>query len=384
MKLFILSSVLLIYLTSVPSRGQTESPTDSTKANFVQRIASRFDSTHQKDGGFVPIPLLYYTPDTRLAYGVAGAYYFKIKNKETNTSTRLSYIAGLVDYTQNRQLDVWSYWYVFLRDERWILKGELRYRNFPDRFYGIGNNTPETNMERYEYNLISIKKLVMRKLAPNIYLGGDYNFSYLFNFNIDQAPQLSEGAITGSRGGRNSGLGVVFLMDTRDNVANATKGQFLEISSYFYGKALGGQFSYTNFMLTYNRYHRLPWGNNHFLCTNSSLNFNFGDPPFVFLAQAGNEDILRGYARNRFRDMRFIGTQVEYRLPLFWRLGAVGFAGVGEVFDGLSDLRWNRLKYSYGAGLRLAVNRRERVNIRVDYGFGRDNTGFYLGIMEAF
>ncbi len=382
MKLFLLASLLTFSL--IITTAYSQSQTDSLKPTLVRRIASKFDSTHQKEGGFVPIPLFYYTPDTRFAFGLAAAYYFKIRNEKTNTSTRLSYIAGLVDYTQNRQLDVWNYWYVFLRDENWILKGELRYRNFPDRFYGIGNNTPETHMERYEYNLISVKKLVMRKLAPNIYLGGDYNFSYLFNFQVDSTAKLADGNITGSRGGRNSGLGIVFLMDTRDNVANATKGQFLEISSYFYGKALGGQFHYTNFMLTYNRYQRLPWGTNHFLCFNGSLNLNFGNPPFVFLAQAGNEDILRGYARNRFRDMRFAGAQFEYRLPLFWRFGAVGFVGLGEVFDTASDLRWNRLKYSFGGGLRFAINRKERVNIRLDYGFGRENTGFYLGIMEAF
>ena len=375
---------VICWLWAFSAQGQTKPDADSTKPGFIRRIAAKFDSANAKDGGFVPIPLLYFTPDTRLAYGLAGAYYFKIKNTEKNTSTRLSYIAGLADYTQNRQLDIWSYWYVFLRDERWILKGELRYRNFPDRYYGIGNNTPATNVERYSYNLISIKKLVMRKLASNIYFGGDYNFSSLFNFQTDNAEQLSQGMVTGSRGGRNSGFGLVFLVDTRDNVANATKGQFLEISSYRYGRVFGGQFNYTNLLLTYSRYHRLPWGKNHFLCFNTSANLNFGDPPFVFMAQAGNEDILRGYARNRYRDLRFAATQVEYRLPLFWRVGLVGFAGVGDVFDRPSDVRWNTLKYSLGGGLRFMLNRKERINIRLDYGIGRANTGFYLGIMEAF
>lgn len=350
----------------------------------MSKVLSRIDSFTNREKGLVPIPLLYYTPDTRFAYGLSLAYYFKMKSKTDTTSTRLSYIQGLADYTQNRQLDLWSYWYIFLRDEKWILKGETRYRNFPDRFYGIGNTTADSDVELFEYNLVSIKKLVMRKVAPNTYLGCDFNFAYLYRFRLDGEGQLANGNITGSRGGRNSGFGGVFLIDTRDNVANATKGKFFELSSYFYGGYAGGNFRYTNVLATYNRYWRLPWGRNHFLASNSFANLNFGRPPFIFLSAAGNEDILRGYPRNRYRDMRFMGTQLEYRLPLFWRIGVVGFAGIGEVFDQTSEISLNYLKFSFGGGLRLMLNRKERVNLRLDYGIGQGSTGFYLGLMEAF
>jgi outer membrane protein assembly factor BamA len=376
----------LVFLSSLCIGPKVFAQHDSTAARptLVRRVAARFDSLTNRDRGLVPIPLLYYTPDTRLAYGLALAYYFKIKSRQDTTSTRLSYIQGLADYTQNRQLDVWSYWYVFLRDEKWILKGELRYRNFPDRFYGIGNDTPDEAVERFSYNLVSIKELVMRKVALNVYVGGDFNLAYLYRFRLAPEGQLAEEVITGSRGGVNSGLGAVFLIDTRDNVANATKGRFLEVSSYFYGRYVGGDFQYTNLLGTYNQYWRLPWGRDHILASNTFINLNFGNPPFVYLSPVGNEDILRGYPRNRYRDLRFMGTQLEYRMPLFWRIGVVGFAGVGEVFDRFSDVRLDNLKYSFGGGLRLMLNRKERVNIRLDYGIGRGSTGFYLGVMEAF
>ncbi|MFQ3576812.1 MAG: hypothetical protein SNJ77_10295, partial [Cytophagales bacterium] len=119
------------------------------------------DSTQSyKNGGILVVPLLYYTPDTRLAAGAMGVYYFHLGVEDENHHlTRLSYIKLLADYTQNRQLDIWSSWNVFTNEEKYLLKGELRFRDFPDRFYGIGNNTSKSQEERFEYNLFSLKML---------------------------------------------------------------------------------------------------------------------------------------------------------------------------------------------------------------------------------
>jgi hypothetical protein len=126
---------------------------------------SRLDDTVAVDkSGFFVLPLLYYTPDTRWAYGGAGVYYFKIPPKyEYEKETRVSYIQFLADYTQNKQLDVWSTWNIFSRNENYLYKGELRYREFPDRYYGIGNNTSKSSEELYSYSLISIKNLALKK-----------------------------------------------------------------------------------------------------------------------------------------------------------------------------------------------------------------------------
>jgi outer membrane translocation and assembly module TamA len=99
---------------------------------------------------------------------------------------------------------------------------------------------------------------------------------------------------------------------------------------------------------------------------------------------AGNEDMLRGYPKNRFRDNHFMGTQVEYRFPLFWRFGMTTFAGFGDVFSRPQDLSWRTTKYTVGAGLRFMVNSAERLNIRLDYGYGSQGGYFWFSVAEAF
>jgi hypothetical protein len=379
-----ITSFLLMLLQPVHAQHTgtpTQTLSDTTGIVKDTARAEKKDLSEKSKGLFV-LPLLYYTPDTRLAFGAFGVYYFKLKNQESNTATRLSYAKLLADYTLNKQLDIWGSWSVFLKDESYILKGELRYRNFPDKFYGIGNKTLEVNLEKYEYDLYSFKALALKKIAPHMFFGGDYQLSYFYDLKLTPDKQLATGEITGSNGGLNSGVGLVYMIDTRDNVINASKGLFLEASSYFYGRATGSSFTFNNYSLVVNKYFRVL--KNHVIATNTVFNLNTGDPPFVNLATVGGDDILRGYAKNRYKDMNFIGTQVEYRMPLFWRIGVVGFTGIGDVFNQPSDVSLSTLKYSYGAGIRYSINEKEKLNIRFDYGFGRKSQSFYLMITEAF
>ena len=102
------------------------------------------------------------------------------------------------------------------------------------------------------------------------------------------------------------------------------------------------------------------------------------------MANVGGDDMIRGYASNRFRDNHFLGAQIEYRFPLWWRFGMVVFTGVGDVYHTPSDIKLNTLKYTTGAGIRLAINTKERLNVRFDYGFGRKSNAFYIMLTEAF
>jgi hypothetical protein len=341
------------------------------------------DSTKDASKGLVPLPYVFFTPDTRWAAGAIGVYYFKLRKNSQDTITRLSYVKFLADYTQNRQFDAWGSWNVFLSEENWLLKGELRYRLFPDRYYGIGPRSLKADEERFSYELLTLKKLVMRKISPKMFLGLDYQLTRYFNVAKTTGGELAQGLVTGSDGAINSGIGIVFTSDRRDNIFNSMKGHFFEFSSYFYEPAWGSQFRFSNFNINFSKYH--PLGGNWILGWQITSVVNDGNVPFYNLAAAGGEEILRGYARNRFRDLNFAGFQAELRIPLFWRIGAVVFAGAGEVFRKPAQVEFSNMKYSFGSGLRIKVNRKENLNIRLDYGIGRDgNSAFYFAVGEAF
>lgn len=353
----------------------------SKKRYFGFRSIS--DTIDDEKKGFFILPLLYYTPDTRWAAGAAGVYYFKLGARDsTEHETRVSNAQFLVDYTQNKQMDVWGQWNVFTRNENYLLKGELRFRNFPDRFYGIGNSTLKSNEEKYEYNLISFKTLFLKKLFPAVFVGVDYHFEKEYGFKYTPGGYLYSGAVPGYTGGVQSAIGIVGIFDSRDNMINTYKGSLLEISSYFYSHIFGSTFNFTYVNGLYHKFWQLK--PKHIIALQVKARYGFGQVPFLDMSAVGNDDLLRGYPKNRFRDVNFMGAQLEYRFPLFWRFGMVAFAGAGDVFKDHKDLSTEALKYSVGAGLRFAVNPAERLNIRIDYGYGKEGGYFYFVVAESF
>ena len=76
--------------------------------------------------------------------------------------------------------------------------------------------------------------------------------------------------------------------------------------------------------------------------------------------------------------------QSEYRIPVYKLLGLAVFGSTGEVGHTLDEFSLANLKLSYGIGARIALSKKEKMNLRLDYGFTQHNSGFYLQVGEAF
>ena len=94
---------------------------------------------------------------------------------------------------------------------------------------------------------------------------------------------------------------------------------------------------------------------------------------------------MRGYYFGRYRDRNMIAFQTEYRFPLFWRLGGVGFVGFGDVASDMTEFKMNQFKYNVGFGLRFMFDRQEKINARLDFGLCEGgSSGIYAMVVEAF
>jgi hypothetical protein len=93
---------------------------------------------------------------------------------------------------------------------------------------------------------------------------------------------------------------------------------------------------------------------------------------------------MRGYYEGRYQDQDMIVLQGEYRLPLWRRFGLVGFAGIADVACKTSAFHARDFKSSAGFGIRYLLQPEEKLNLRFDYGFGKDTSGFYVNFTEAF
>ncbi|MCH7722691.1 MAG: hypothetical protein IIA49_06670 [Bacteroidetes bacterium] len=60
------------------------------------------------------------------------------------------------------------------------------------------------------------------------------------------------------------------------------------------------------------------------------------------------------------------------------------FGGVGDVAPGVTKFTISTIKPSFGAGIRFRIDELQKLDLRLDVGFGRDTQGFYFSINQAF
>lgn len=336
----------------------------------------------EKNGTWITLPALLFSPENGFGFGAASLRVFKLNRQDT--VSRSSQFRAVALYTTEKQFIFSPRFQFFTLEERLFLTGRFQFLRFPELYYGIGADTPEDNEELVQYNLIAIEKRALKQLVPSFFAGLEFRYYHRFNFDLVDGGLLERSMVPGFNGSKVAGLGPVFLWDKRDNLNNCYYGHYLLTSIFFHGRVLGGQFEYTNYRLDFREYLKLFKDLDHILAFQVLGNFIQGTAPFRQLSALGGSGIMRGYYRGRYRDRHFVAAQLEYRMPIWWRIGAVGFAGLGNVARTLKEINIPDLKYSVGGGVRFSVDKEERLNVRMDWGFGQNTSGFYINIAESF
>ncbi len=335
-----------------------------------------------KNGTWIAIPALNYSPENGLGFGGATFRVFKFNQKDT--ISRSSQIGGLALYTTKNQAIFSTRYQFFTYAEKFSFSGQVRYVKFPELYYGVGQDAPDTNEERVSYQFFRFTQRVLKQVVPGLFTGAEFRYFHRYDMELADGGILETSRVAGYNGSKVAGIGPVFVLDKRDNINNCFQGFYLLFSAFFHGKVLGGQFQYTNYRIDFRDYFRPFKSREDIIAFQFLGNFIEGTAPFRQLSLLGGNSIMRGYYFGRFRDQHLLAAQVEYRLPLFWRLGAAGFIGYGNVLNRLDEFHLSDLKPSVGGGLRFKVDDKERLNLRLDIGFGENTSGFYISVAEAF
>jgi outer membrane protein assembly factor BamA len=338
-----------------------------------QRWAGRTDNQ------ILAVPIVYYTPETRIAGGVGGIYYLhSLKDQFRKYPSTFSMSAI---YTQENQFQMEINPNLYLGKGKLQLVGHLGFKNYVESFYGMGSQTTDDMREKYGYRNITVKCSLRNRVLPGFYVGIQYDFE---NFRITETQKggiLETSRIDGDQNGTISGLGVLLLQDNRDNKFFPRKGSLLKADLMVFSHALASDFPYHKFAFDSRQY--ITVFSNHVLAFQQNIQITEGEVPFRRLPKLGGPNIMRGFIEGRFRDKKAIILQMEYRVPLIWRLSAAGFVGYGDVADKFNSFKLKDFKVAGGLGIRYKVNH-SGTNLRMDFGFARGNFGVYAMINEAF
>ncbi|MBQ7211272.1 MAG: BamA/TamA family outer membrane protein [Muribaculaceae bacterium] len=315
-----------------------------------------------------------YASDSKLGLGLAGVAQYRLNGCDTIQPSNASVTA---------EVTTAGFWKLgidgttFFPADRMRLNYELEVLYAPRDFWGIGyenGNYDEDKVKLHEHDY-KIKGELLFRLANNIYVGPMLQWNYA-NSGIVESTPLFEGQ---DHVIRNYGLGLTLLYDSRDLMTNAYRGVYLYLNQVFRPKFLWNRyaFSTTDFRACY--YHTAWKG--AVVAGEARALFNFGNPSWAMMSLLGDSRSMRGYYRGRYRDKHMVTTQIELRQYIYRRFGAVIWGGAGSVFHDSGSFRhWLP---NYGLGLRWEFRR--RINIRLDYGFGRSGqSGFIFNVNEAF
>ncbi|UYZ61700.1 BamA/TamA family outer membrane protein [Hymenobacter weizhouensis] len=348
----------------------------------------------------IPLPFVFAQQETGFAGGLSILPVWRFGK---DTTVRKSNARLFAWVSQEGQSTAQLTHTIFTKGEKLLFSGELSHYNQELFFYGIGNETSRSRESTLSYKLLIFDQKALARVRPNLFAGVRYRLTN--TTDIEPVGTDNEGRLhsflsdprVSARERQNtfvSGFGPAVLYDSRDNVLATYRGWFVDAYGTVNRRWTGSDFHFTRYQLDVRHFRPLFGSTNTILALNFIGQFHGGNVPFRELGGMAENlssalfnyaSIMRGIYELRFRDRQTVAFQGEIRQKLFWRIDGAVFAGVGEVGNRVSDLELDKTKIAGGAGLRFRFNRRDRLNIRLDYAGGSNSPGtFFLALGEAF
>jgi hypothetical protein len=353
-------------------------PTDPASPPPVAVVPAPPGAKPWHEPSWFAVPIVFYLPETNLGFGAGGGLHFG----GLDGKTRQSNVFGLAMYTLGKQ------GFVDLAVERWgegtsLLASRLRAVVFPDKFYGLGPDTTESDAEDFRRRWVELGALYEFPIVRDSFRAGPR--VDLRAENVDQVEpggQLASGTVAGVGSWQAVGLGASATYDTRDNPLYARRGAFAQAWAVGY-PAMGGHGAFGRFGLELRGFVplALPWP--IVVGAMGYLETTLGTVPFTLLPKLGSVRFLRGFREGRFRDGTAWSLQTEVRAPIVWRFAAAAFVGVGDVAPNLWSFDGKDLKIAGGGGIRFRLTD-AGANVRVDVAGSADGLHVYALLLEAF
>ena len=378
---------LTFFIFGASAFAQTEKREVGSFPQAMDTTKQQLDSTRVAEPVYknklLIFPLIALSTETNWVFGFANAYIFKTSKKDP--TLRTSTMPSGFLYTLNDQILIAIGANIFLPKEKYIIRFENSFSKFPDKFWGIGNDTPESAKEPYTFTQFYVNPQVNRKIKNNFFLGLGIEYQSVFKIKYDSGGVFEQQEVTGIYQREKYhvlGFSVLATHDSRNHTYTPNKGSLLRIKFSNFSDGTGSDYTFQGFDVDYRKFIALK--RNQVLAIQGLGIFTFGDVPYRNLAVLGGNAIMRGYYGGRYRDKKFLGTQAEYRFPIYKRFAGVAFGSMGQVAGEMSDFGFSRFHYAAGAGLRFAVLPKENLNLRFDLAKGGEGLNYYIVLAESF
>ncbi len=379
---------LLTLLLSLSVLAATAAePADSAAAdtvprrNFIQKVIAYFGEANKvRDRNKFDISVVggpHYSGDSKFGLGVLAAGTYNLDRADTLDLLR-SNITMKVDATTAAHYTLSLEGENIFPGDRSRLTYNISASSIETKYWGIGYDMghDDANESKYRY-LAAVADISQTwRLSRGFYLGPMLTVNYTSGRSFDRRELWGDEPTHAFAWGP----GVTVRYDTRDNLTDPRRGEALRLDQLLCTSWLGNSRGFCINEVTASIYRPLWRGAT--LASRLHWRLTWGDTPWCFLSTIGGSHDMRGYFEGRYRDKNEIDICVELRQHVWRRNGVVAWVGAASLFPRFSAIRARQVLPNAGIGYRWEFKR--RMNVRVDFGFGRHQTGFILGLNEAF
>lgn len=352
---------------------------DTTTRNSIFRRIYRYfmESNEVKEDKKFDFSIIggpHFASDTKLGLGVVASGLYRTDRSDLSIQPSNISLYGDITTTGYYLLGVRGT--TIFPQDRYRLELNLYFFSFPLKYWGIGYDNARKDHTNYKRLENKIRIDFSRRTFKNTYLGVTAMYCYVNGKDFKDISFL-EGAKSKIK---SAGIGFFLTYDSRDFIPNPYRGTYARFEQVFFPKFANGDYAFKRSEIAVRQYNRLWKG--CILALDLQGTFNYGDIPWTMIAQMGSAYQMRGYYEGQYQDKNLIQTQVELRQHIYNRHGVAAWGGAGNVFPSFFKFKWAETLPTYGIGYRWEF--KNRINIRLDYGFGKGQSAFYFNINEAF
>ena len=363
------------------STSRTDGASSRSRAPSEQDVDDKAAPKKEKRGSLVIAPIPISSPAFGSGLLLVGGYVFKLNEQDQLSPP--SYLGGAGAFTNNGTRGLLLGGKLYAKENKYQTTFAVGKGRANLDFFGIGRipGRPPIAVP------LSISATIffgeaMRNVGKNFFVGPRYQHRRISS-RIDGDPVEGGFVIPDIDLKSNSAaLGFHLQRDTRDSTFYPTKGALFDFTADFFDQAWGSRREYQTYKIGYNGYRKI--ADRQVLAYRAMACSANGSVPFYDLCLYGFSNDLRGYTTGEFQNRRMFATQAEYRRELAKRLGVVAFGGIGGVARRWGDFRTDQLLPAAGVGLRFKLDKKNHINYRIDFAFGREGRTLSIGVAEAF
>lgn len=331
------------------------------------------DTTSTTD--WYALPFVYYTPETSVGAGLAGAYFFG------NDPARISSITSDLSATLNGEYEFSFDTELYLNDGQYRLWTSANAARTPASFFGIGPGTTSNARESYTRQMIDLQLRGARRMTHALHAGLRTRIRHATITTVADNGLLDTDSVSGAGGSTVWGIGPMLLVDARSRTYYPQHGHYLSLYALFHPYVQRAQGAFTRLVADIRQF--VPLGNDHVLALQGYAEAVTGEPPFALLPSLGGSARMRGYRHARFRDKVTTTLQAEWRAPVWGPIKTAVFGSIGAIAPQFSTLGHTDWKPAAGLGLRYRLTD-SGVHLRADFAISPDGTGLYLTGSQPF